>query len=96
MKTNRKYNWPELIASFEASGLTQTAFCNQNNINPKYFNQKLNKEKIKQDTRFSKVEVDTSAHNEIQGFVLQVGNVKIHCPDTMPLQSFLHLVNQLA
>lgn len=96
MTTRRKYDWPSLLEAFSQSDQSQTAFCKEHNINPKYFNQKLNKAKAKQDTGFSKVEVDTTTHGDIQGLVLQVGNVKIHCPHTMPLPSFVHLVNQLA
>ena len=43
MTIYRKYNWPELIEAFEKSGLTQTEFSQQNNINLRYFNQRLNK-----------------------------------------------------
>lgn len=40
MKKYRHYNWPELLQQFEESGLTQTQFCKQQNINPNYFGQK--------------------------------------------------------
>lgn len=40
MTTYRKYNWPELFALFEQSGLSQTEFCKQHNVNAKYFSQK--------------------------------------------------------
>ncbi|MCB5162594.1 IS66 family insertion sequence element accessory protein TnpA [Marinomonas algarum] len=41
MATYQKYNWLELFEAFEQSKLSQTAFCKQRNINPKYFNVKL-------------------------------------------------------
>jgi len=38
MKTRRtRAQWLSLINEFEQSGLTQTEFCNQRGINPKYF-----------------------------------------------------------
>lgn len=34
---SRKYNWPALLEAQANSGLTQTAFCRQNNVCAKYF-----------------------------------------------------------
>ncbi|MFT2111496.1 hypothetical protein [Marinomonas sp. 2405UD68-3] len=42
MTTYCKYNGPELFEDFELSELTQTKFCKQRSINPKYFNIKFN------------------------------------------------------
>ncbi|WP_413470502.1 IS66 family insertion sequence element accessory protein TnpA, partial [Teredinibacter turnerae] len=30
---NIKYNWPQLFADYEQSGLSQTEFCKQHGIN---------------------------------------------------------------
>ena len=37
MTTYRKYNWPELFALFDQSGLSQAEFYKQHNVNAKYF-----------------------------------------------------------
>lgn len=34
---SRKYDWPSLLEAQAKSGLTQTAFCRQNNVCAKYF-----------------------------------------------------------
>ena len=94
MRTYRKYNWPELIASFEASDLTQTAFCEQNNINPKYFSQKRAAHLSKSEKAFVKVEVESAKASV--ALSIQVGRCKVQCPHNMPLTSFVALVHQLA
>ncbi len=43
MTKQRKYDWPKLIEAFNQSGLTQTQFCEENNLNPKYFSLKRSK-----------------------------------------------------
>jgi len=57
MSRRCKYNWPELIKSFDASGLSQTEFCRQNNLNPKYFSLKRSKLLSPEGASFVKVEV---------------------------------------
>ncbi len=54
-----KYNWPKLMADFESSCQTQTAFCSEHDINPKYFNRKLAERRAKSldSSGFSKVAV---------------------------------------
>ena len=42
----QKHNWPELFKNFEQSGLNQTSFCKQHELNPKYFNLKYRKAKL--------------------------------------------------
>jgi hypothetical protein len=34
---SRKYDWPALLEAHAKSGLSQTAFCRQNNVCAKYF-----------------------------------------------------------
>lgn len=95
MRTYRKYNWPELIASFEQSGLSQTAFCEQHQINPKYFSQKRTAHLEKPENVFAKIEVN-EAKKSSPVLDIQVGRCRIQCPDDMPLTDFVSLVHQLA
>lgn len=94
-----KYNWPNLIAEFEASDLSQTAYCQTHDINPKYFNRKLAEHRAKpvDSSGFSKVAVQPSPFlNPSTGLVIELGQCKIHCPESMPIESFALLVRTLA
>lgn len=91
----RKYNWPELLKMFDKSGLTQTEFCEQQSINPKYFSLKRSKLLKSDSNAFEKVEVQKPVSSPIN-LTIQVGRCKIECPDNMPLESFTTLVHQLA
>ncbi len=95
MRTYRKYNWPELITSFEASGLSQTAFCEQHQINPKYFSQKRAAYLAQSEKAFTKVEV-TNGDKVLPTLAIHVGRCRIQYPDDMPLGMFVALVHQLA
>ncbi len=92
---NQRYDWPKLIKSFEESGLTQTEFCKQQNINPKYFSLKRSKLLKSSLGSFDKVELEKPSTSTVC-LSLQVGRCKIQCPDNMPLESFTALVRQLA
>ena len=95
MKKYRKYNWPELVQAFESSGLTQTAFCEQQNLNPKYFSQKrLDLLSLKR-SAFDKVDVNKLEPPTTE-LTLQVGRCIIHCPKDMPIESLTSLVHRLA
>lgn len=94
MATYRKRNWQELFDTFEKSDLTQTEFCKQYDLNPKYFSQKLAKNKAGS-TAFAKVSVDPRKPITT-GFILEVGHCKVHCPMEMPIPSFVTLVKSLA
>ena len=96
MTNYRRHDWPALLKAFEQSDQNQAAFCKAHDLNPKYFNQKLNKQKREQSTVFAKVEVENPTTDVHQALVLEVGRCKIVCPHTMPLQSFVQLVHQLA
>ncbi len=37
MSKNRRHRWPELLREFDESELTQSQFCHDKGINPKYF-----------------------------------------------------------
>ena len=93
MSNNRKYDWPRLIEAFEQSGLTQSQFCKDNSINPRYFSLKLGQYRQKTSESFAKVEV---CQEPIEGLILEVGQCKIACPSSMPLESLAFLVRTLA
>ena len=95
MTKRRRYNWPELIAQFEKSGLNQTQFCSQHDLNAKYFNQKLSKFRGKESSVFVQAAF-ANKPKPSHGLVLQVGNCKILCPEAMPVSSFVSLVKALA
>lgn len=95
MTKRRSYNWPSLIEQFEQSGLNQTQFCKQHDLNLKYFNLKLSKFRSKEPSTFIKAQVEPEAAS-LQGLILQVGSCKIHCPQAMPVQSLVSLVKALA
>jgi len=95
MTTYRKYNWPELFASFEQSGLSQAEFCKQHNVNPKYFSQKRMLSLGKKASRFDKV--DTSSAQPASGnLTIHIGRCHIHCPNEMPLSDLANLIDHLA
>ena len=91
MKSYRKYNWPALLEEFEQSGLTQAQFCQNKNINPKYFSQKRKAAKTPKDTGFAKVQVQAPS-----GITLEVGRCKIRCANHLSLVAIADLVHHLA
>jgi hypothetical protein len=95
MPKHRRYNWPQLFTEFEQSGLTQSEFCKQHDVNPKYFSLKLAKRKARESGAFAQVVVQPEATSP-QGLVLEVGDCKIHCPATMPIPSVVSLVKAFA
>ena len=95
MTTRRRYNWPELITQFKQSGQSQTQFCKQHDLNAKYFSLKLSKLRSNKAGSFVKARTEPEVVSP-QGLILQVGNCKIHCPEAMPIQSFVLLVKALA
>lgn len=90
-----KYNWPEIFKTFEESGLSQTQFCKEQNINVKYFNLRYSKHRSDEacDQGFTKIDVQPS---ESAALTLQIGQCTIHCSNTMPIDSFVSLVRKLA
>ncbi len=92
---NKKHNWPQLFADYEQSGLSQTEFCQQRELNPKYFSLKLSKCKASKTSAFTKVAVQPEV-DHVAGLVLQIGHCKILCPPTMPIPSFVTLLKELA
>ena len=94
MAKYRKHPWQEYFNAFEQANLTQTEFCKQHDLNPKYFSQKLAQHKAR-NSAFTKVSVEPTP-SVLTGLMLEVGNCKIHCPDSMPISSFISLVKSLA
>ena len=91
MKSYRKYDWAALLAEFEHSGLTQTQFCLNKDINPKYFSQKRKAAQAPEDTGFTQVNLQAPS-----GITLEVGRCKIRCADTLSLSAIADLVHRLA
>ena len=77
MPQSKKYrHWPTLLKEFDESGLTQSQFCLDRNINPKYFStrrgQLLNKGNDKfVKAKISKTELPTQ-------LTLRIPNVTLH------------------
>ena len=91
MRSYRKYDWPVLFEEFEQSGLTQTQFCLNKDIDPTYFSQKRKAAKVPTDTGFTKVSVQAPA-----GITLEVGRCKIQCANHLSLAALADLVHRLA
>ncbi|PID65096.1 MAG: hypothetical protein CR962_00135 [Gammaproteobacteria bacterium] len=96
MTSYRKYNWPVLLEEFESSGLTQTQFCKDKNINPRYFSLRRSKHIAAEQTGFTKVELETASSDSITGITIEVGRCKIKCPPSLSTQALATLVNSLA
>ena len=95
MPRHSRYNWHELFAKFGDSGLSQAAFCKEHGLNPKYFNLKLSKHRAQQKSVFTQVVVKPESSSS-DGFMVEIGQCKIHCPTTMSTPSFVSLVKALA
>ena len=91
-----KYNWPDLIETYQSSGLSQAQFCKEQSINPKYFNLKYSQHRSTQSDKSNFVKADIDTANSSAALELHVGRCKIICPEAMPIQSFVALVHQLA
>jgi hypothetical protein len=91
IKKNSKYNWPKLLQEFNASGLTQTQFCESRNLNPKYFSLKRSEMLRAGTLAFEKETVEKIASQVAAGPTIQIGRCQIHCPAAMPTQSIVSL-----
>lgn len=100
MPKRRTYPWPQLLAQFERSGLSQTEFCKQHDINPKYFSLMRSKHQVVDNDRaFAKVVVPPESSRELStlpGLVVELGHCKIHCPPNLPIASLAALVKACA
>ncbi len=88
MKHYRKYDWPALFLAFEKSGLNQTQFCLEQNLNPKYFSQKRKAELREPSSSFTKLmiqpqpDLSNALDQPGQGWRIQVGRCHIYSPDS--------------
>jgi hypothetical protein len=78
--------WQSFIVEFEASGLTQTDFCKERNLNSKYFSLKRSKLMVQKATDtppFSRVVVTKPmSHSDVIEFF--VGKITIKVPIFTP------------
>lgn len=98
MAKHRKYDWPQLFADFEQSGLSQVDFCKQHALNAKYFSLKLSHHKTEvasHDSAFTRVSFVPKAVVE-DDLIIEVGRCKVYCPRTLPTESIANLVHALA
>ena len=98
MATYRKYNWPELFQSFEQSGLTQTQFCRQHNLNPKYFSRKRTDYLAMSsldNAVFHKIRVETPTP-AADRFIIDSSIGKIHCPASLSIPQLISLIQALS
>lgn len=96
MAIYRKYNWPILLEEFESSGLTQTQFCKDKNINPRYFSLRRSKYIAAEQSSFTKVELETTLNHPSAGVTIEVGRCKIQCPPSLSAKAIAELVHSLA
>ena len=102
MKPYQKYDWPALFSAFEQSGLNQTQFCLEQNLNPKYFSQKRKTALREANPSFTKVmiqpqsDLPTTFGQPGLSWRIQVGRCHIHSPDNASTASIAALVEQLA
>ena len=99
MSRKPKYDWPALFAAYEHSELTQTHFCRQHNVNPKYFSLKLSKYKTQASGVFTRAVVQSVAEHDASPahcITLDLGYCKIHWPMTLPVPSLASLIRSLA
>jgi len=89
----RREEWLTLIADYEQSGQTQTAFCAERGLNPKYFSLKRSQlgqtDKLPKDTSSRFVRATASSYT---GIKLRVGNVCIELPPDYSLDHLSRLV----
>lgn len=98
MAKYRKYNWPQLFADFEQSGLSQVEFCKLHGLNAKYFSLKLSNHKAEtapRDSAFTQVSVAPKAVSAGE-FIVEVGRCKVYCPQSLSTESIANLIHALA
>ncbi|MDH5232882.1 MAG: hypothetical protein OEY38_22740 [Gammaproteobacteria bacterium] len=93
----RREEWLSLIADYEQSGQTQTAFCGERGLNPKYFSLKrgqLTQEVTSpSDSSAGFVRVTTASH---AGMKLRIGAVCLEMPADFSLDTLSRLMLTLA
>jgi len=96
MTRRTQTEWQSLIQQFEQSGMTQVAFCQQQQLNPKYFSlrrAKLRAANVLPASRF--VEAAPIRLNDPTVMTLQYGTVSLQIP-TQSIQTVAQLVKALA
>ena len=93
-----RQQWQSLITEFETSGQTQTEFCSQRNLNPKYFSLKRSKLIAKDATdvpAFTKVKLERPrvSHFAIE---LEVGRVTLKISQSTPAAYLADVIRALA
>ena len=99
MSRKPKHDWPALFAVYQQSELTQTHFCQQYDVNPKYFSLKLSKYKTQASGVFTRALVQSISERDAspaQCITLDLGYCKIHWPMTLPVPSLVTLIRSLA
>ena len=89
----RREDWLTLIADYEQSGQTQTAFCAERGLNAKYFSLKrsqLTQEgKAPTETKSPFVRVSATSH---AGIKLRIGTVCLELPADYSLDMLTRLI----
>lgn len=98
MQRKTKQQWLTLIEQFESSGLSQTDFCKNHDLNPKYFSLKRSKLLAPTDASNSpfiraKLQADKGPSPE---FTLSYGRVKLQCNASISTDSLAQLIHALA
>lgn len=94
MKRRSKAQWLSLIQEFEQSGLTQTQFCVQQEVNAKYFS--LRRAKLKAAAGGNSFSEAVCSQSRADSPVsIQYGNVSIQLP-AASTQQIVELVRALS
>lgn len=90
----QKHDWTALFTAFEESNQSQAEFCKAHNLSLGYFSAKLRQRVLSEQNSspFSQVAVQPSI---VTGITLEVGQCKIHCPASLPIESLVMLVRAL-
>ena len=94
MSTYRKYDWPRLFKAFEESQLTQTAFCQEHNLNPKYFSQRQ-KRFVQECHGLTKVEI-AKPESLVSNMMIEYGQCRIHCSAGTAVKEITQLLRSLS
>ena len=89
--------WQALITQYESSGLTQTEFCKQHNLNPKYFS--LKRSKLLPDNSKASPFIQATpivSRQPTSEIELQVGEVKLKLSASVPSAYLVDLIRALA
>ncbi len=98
MQRKSKQQWLTLIEQFETSGLSQTDFCKNHDLNPKYFSLKRSKllappETVQNPFVRAKLPADTMS---VPALTLSYGCVKLQCNASESIASLAQLIKILA